>query len=95
MDTDIIWKFSSLEEIRQIIREVIKEEVSVDDNSKSVPKFLTSKEAAHLLRISLPTLLEYRKRGIVQSIKIGSRVLFSEEDLLLIIDSKRTGGQHE
>lgn len=68
------------------IREVIREELELYKNAKQVPsqqttKYLTRKETAKLLRISLPTLGEYVKRGIIKSKKMGARVLFNENDI--------------
>lgn len=50
--------------------------------TKEVKKeLLTRKEAAGFLRISLPTLGEYVKRGILKAQRIGSRVLFDKTEL--------------
>ena len=37
---------------------------------------LNHAEVASMLKISLPTLNEWSKRGIIQSYRIGSRVLY-------------------
>jgi len=38
-------------------------------------------QVAKLLRISLPTLNEWSKQGIVQSYRIGSRILYKKEEI--------------
>lgn len=50
-------------------------------NGAKLPRYYTRKEAREVLNISFPTLHKYQKMGLVTSCKIGTRVLFSEEDL--------------
>jgi len=74
-----------LSNAKNSFREVIREELEAIKIAKEPPtpkeKFLTRKEVAAKLRISLPTLGEYVKKGIIKSSKIGSRVLFEENDV--------------
>jgi hypothetical protein len=44
-------------------------------------KYLSREEAATILRISLPTLNEYTKKGLIQGRKIGTRMLYLEADI--------------
>ena len=50
-----------------------------------MPKYLTKKEAAELLRMTESTLDGYRRKGILPYIKMGirsnSKVMFDEADL--------------
>jgi excisionase family DNA binding protein len=48
---------------------------------KESPKYLSRKQAAQALKISLPTLSHYIDKGILQAHKIGTRVLISEKSL--------------
>ncbi len=41
--------------------------------------YFTRKEVAQLLRITLPTLHQYTKEGRIQALRIGGRVLYSEQ----------------
>jgi hypothetical protein len=45
-------------------------------------ELLTRKETAELLSISLPTLRNYVKRGLVNEKRIGSRVLYIKSEIL-------------
>lgn len=45
------------------------------------PKYLTRFQAAELLHLTLPTLHVYTQAGIIRGRKVGSRVLYSEEDI--------------
>ena len=44
-------------------------------------KFLTRKEVCQLLKISLPTLHNWTKEGMVKSYKIGTRVLYKTTEI--------------
>lgn len=70
--TDLLASF------RQIVRE---EYVGMAPVVKK-NKLFTRKQTAEQLSITLPTLNEYVKRGYIKASRIGSRVLFAEEDIL-------------
>jgi excisionase family DNA binding protein len=44
-------------------------------------RYLSRNEAAKLLRISLPTLNEWSKNGILESYKIGGRILYKQSEI--------------
>lgn len=44
-------------------------------------RYLSREEVATLLKISLPTLNEYTKKGLIQGRKIGTRMLYLESDI--------------
>jgi len=69
-----------LAQIETIIDKRIFERVEKlkSENSK---KYLSRKETATLLKITLPTLHEWTKMGWLKSYKIGSRVLYIEQEL--------------
>lgn len=75
-----------LDEFEQIqkkwIREVLKE-VSPQDNTQHSKKetYGTRKEVAKELKISLPTLNEFTKKGIIKAYRIGGRVLYSWDEI--------------
>ena len=43
--------------------------------------YKTRKEASEKLHVTLPTLNEYTKSGLVKSYKIGGRVLYRDDEL--------------
>lgn len=51
-------------------------------DQKSTVNYLSRQEVARLLKITLPTLHEYTKAGIIKGSRIGSRVLYLESDIL-------------
>ena len=72
----------SSENLREIIREVIVEEVPKLIPQRSTgEKYYTRKEAAKRARITMPTLDKYIKEGKIKAHRLGRRVLFSEEEI--------------
>ena len=70
----------SSENLREIIREVIVEEVP-----KLIPQKSTG-EAAKRARITMPTLDKYIQEGKIKAHRLGRRVLFSEEEIKKAIE---------
>ena len=48
---------------------------------KTNEPYLSRKEVAKMLKISLPTLNEWSKQGILQSYKKGNRVLYKTSEI--------------
>jgi hypothetical protein len=44
-------------------------------------KYLSREEVCTILKVSLPTLNTYTKRGIIKGSKIGTRMLYLEADI--------------
>lgn len=51
------------------------------EKKESQTGFITRKEAAKLLKISLPTLHEWTKLGWLQSYRIGTRILYKQQEI--------------
>ena len=82
----IILEGITKEELFQRIQTAVDNAVSarllgfIDEVSKvKRVKYITRKETASHLKISLPTLQEWTKLGILKSIKIGNRVLYRSD----------------
>jgi hypothetical protein len=70
------------ETFRGIIREeLLRHEQSYNPSATVAPKFHSRKGTASALNISLPTLDRYSKSGMIAPTKIGSRVLYSEDEI--------------
>jgi excisionase family DNA binding protein len=63
------------------LRQIVREELLSIQPKESFPNYLTRDEVCSLLKISLPTLNSYTRKGIVKGVKVGSRVLYSEENI--------------
>lgn len=75
------------EQLREIIREVIVEEVpKLIPQRTTGEKYYTRKEAAKRVRITMPTLDKYIQEGKIKAHRLGRRVLFSEEEIKKAIE---------
>jgi len=82
MENSIIIRNLTVEQLQDIIRVIIKEEFQILSTLKMKETiYLTRKEAAALLKITLPTLNEYTKAGRIPGFRIAYRVLYKLEDL--------------
>jgi excisionase family DNA binding protein len=76
-------------ELKTLILDVLKENQSLMQskeelslNAKETPKkFYSRKETAEILGITLATLHKYTKDGVIDSHRIGSRVLYKYQDI--------------
>lgn len=66
------------EAFKEELNEYRKQQAKESDNNK----LLSRKEVAELLRISLPTLNNYRNSGILKCHRIGNRVLFNKGEVM-------------
>jgi excisionase family DNA binding protein len=66
------------EDLTKAFRSIIQEELSRLNPQETAPRYLSRQEVADLLKISLPTLNEYTRTGIIKGSRIGSRVLYEE-----------------
>lgn len=74
-----------LNELKTVISETVKKEFETINNSQkpeSDNDYLSRKETCKILGISLPTLNDYTKRGLVPSYRIGARVRYKKEEVL-------------
>lgn len=73
-------------EIVSDFKEILTEFLKGFDSKKST-KYLTRKEVASLLDVSLVTIHEWCKKGILKPKRIGTRVRFSLADIEEILES--------
>lgn len=78
----------SKEEFKEFLLDTLKPFLQ-DQKPPQEEQFKTRKETAELLRITLPTLNEWSKLGILQSCKVGSRVLYRVSDIEKCIKDTR------
>ena len=89
-------------DLEQAIKNVLNESVLMAVKQQIRPEklhiSLLSREAtAEMLCISLPTLNEWTKSGIIKAHRIGGRVLYKSEDitdaLKVVVSQTKRGGQ--
>lgn len=72
----------SLEEFKSIIREIVVAEIQ---NHLSAPtpaeEYLSRKETASLLKISLPTLHNYSKQGLIKSHRVLNQIRYKKSEV--------------
>jgi excisionase family DNA binding protein len=81
MTNSILIENLTIEELKTLIREVTKEELK-----NALPKetrYLTRAQVAAKLNISLPTLDKATWNGKLKAYRIGGRILYKEEDIIL------------
>lgn len=91
----IILNGLSIEQLKEIIAEAIRannEQKGENKKETSLPasetKFISRKETAALLKISLPTLNDLTKEGKLISYLIGARVLYKLQEVLQSVVSR-------
>lgn len=80
---NILFSEISLEELKTAISEAVKSEVNKLNLHKppSETEYITRQETAEILGISLPTLNDWSKRGIIPSYRIASRVRYKKAEV--------------
>jgi hypothetical protein len=79
----IILQGINTEDLKKLFREVLEEtkQESKPKESGKRPVYLNRFEVVELLKISLPTLNNWSKEGIVQSYRIKNRVLYKLDEI--------------
>ncbi len=85
MEKSILLHCITPEELKQIIKEVLIDELSgfknnIGTNESDV--LLTRKETCELLKINMTTLWNWTKKGKLISYGIGNRVYYKKEEVL-------------
>lgn len=56
-------------------------------------KYLTRKETANQLNVSLPTLNEYTKRNLITGYRFGVRVMYKQSGIEAALKQMKYGGE--
>lgn len=84
MQTSIILQNVSLSDLEALFSKLIDEKLqSVAPHHTPIEpgKLLTRSETANLLKISLPTLDDWTKTGVIKAKRIGSRIRYVYSDV--------------
>ncbi len=74
----------TLDDFQNVIRDVVRTEFQNHRNKeppKTQSEFITRQQAAKILQISLPTLLEYTKRGLIPMYRISTKVRYIKQEV--------------
>jgi len=81
----IIFTTYTSEEFENLLGQLISQSVQIELRqlapSPDQNQILTRQETAKLLAISLPTLHDYTKRGLIKSHRLGTKVRYKREDI--------------
>ena len=93
MKQSILIQQASLSDIEAVVRKVlddILEDLKLQKSEDSI-RLLTRTEAAKMLRISLPTLADWTRQGMIPAQRIGRRVLYAISDIENTLEGKKGG----
>ena len=68
--------------IEATVRKVFSENPAFSQKPHQETEYITRKETAKILGVSLPTLNEWTKKGIIQGYRISSRVRYKKDEIL-------------
>ena len=82
----------NLEDLKTTISFIIKEELKVINTPKEIDVigYIKTCDVLKLLKISKPTLIDWRKRGIIPSYRIGSQIRFVKSEVLDCLEKINT-----
>ena len=82
---DLVLSPIPVEQLKLELSETVKQQMqaffAIIQPTKEPIEYLTRKQAAQLLSISLPTLNEWQKQGIVQGYRIASSIRYKRTEL--------------
>ena len=67
-------------------------ESALERPSSSNSEVMTVKEAAAMLRISLPMMYEFAKSGKIHTLEVGRRILISRSSLMALLQEGENNG---
>ena len=70
------------QELKDLIIESVKDVIGEYSKEEKKKKFLSRKEAAKLLHLSLPTLSFYTKSGKIKGYRMGNKIMYEETELI-------------
>jgi hypothetical protein len=84
MEKSILLHRITPEELKQIIKEVIREELNAKNNlvNQEEDVFLTREETCSILKINKSSLWKWTKKGKLISYGIGNRVLYKKNEVI-------------
>lgn len=83
MQNSIILQNVSLSDIEALFSKVIDDKIKsiAPTTTRVTDKLLTRQETARLLKISLPTLDDWTKTGVIKAKRIGTRIRYAHCDV--------------
>ena len=81
-----------LEDLKKVISSLLDERVGKLVSSRDEVKieYLRTTDVLKMLKITKPTLIEWRKRGIIPSYRLGTQVRFIKSEIIDAIKGNQT-----
>ena len=81
-----------LEDLKKVISSLLDERVSelVSSRDEDKIEYLRTADVLKILKITKPTLIEWRKQGIIPSYRLGTQVRFIKSEITDAIKSNQT-----
>jgi excisionase family DNA binding protein len=83
--TQQIFSTVTIDDLKGIIEQAVEQSFAKLNSAQPIAdseELVTRKQAANLLGISLPTLHDYTKRGLIPAYRIGTRIRYKQGELL-------------
>ena len=90
MENRIILTNLQLSDFVEEVAKVVRTELESIPNTSAPEELLTRAQAAELLSVTLPTLREYTKKGLITGYRMGSRVRYKRSEILDSLQKIRT-----
>ena len=90
MDQTIILTQVQFTDLIEEVAKVVRTELESIPNTSAPEELLTRVQAAELLSVTLPTLREYTKKGLITGYRMGSRVRYKRSEILDSLQKIRT-----
>ena len=81
METQILYSIKLIELLEKIEQIIDKRLSSLAPPREEASEYITRKEVASILKVTLPTLHDWTKLGWLKSYKIGTRVLYKKSEV--------------
>ena len=89
---NIIFSYFPITEFKNIISETVREEMQKIATQTPPPEteYITRNQTAQILGVSLPTLNDWTKRGLIIGYRIGTRVRYKKAEILEAVKQIQT-----
>lgn len=75
--------------VRDAVSQVLAEQGTGNEPAPPSQDLMTREETAEMLHVSLLTLRNYAKRGLLRPKQIGRRVLYDRTDVIAALNARR------
>ena len=76
---------TALEEKLDTLINILSEQIAPENK-----KLITRRETAKILGVTLPTVIDWEKKGIITGYRIGNRIRYKEAEILEAVTNNKT-----